>query len=235
MAAELAEEQASHRLEITPEAIFTSSEVLSDGMREKIESVWGNIIFNQYASTETGGIAAECSLHNGMHVFEDHVIIEVVDKDNKPVNYGEFGDKLLVTTLFSRTQPLIRYTLSDSLRLSRRVCNDGKPFKLIDAVQGRAEDTLYIKVQSGQTVALHPNVFHAVMDSVQVGEWQIVQKSDGIHVLVTAEKSDLEQRMREALAALGVYNQEIVIEQVQEIPRSSIGKRVLIKSENTSH
>src|SRR5215218_2934341 len=54
----------------------------------------------------------------GMHLFEDLVIPEVVDNDYRPVPLGHSGDRLLVTVLFSRTIPLIRYELTDRLRLS---------------------------------------------------------------------------------------------------------------------
>ena len=64
--------------------------------------------FNVYAATETGGVAAECRHHHGMHLFEDLVIPEVVDNDYRPVPLGQSGDRLLVTVLFRRTIPLIR-------------------------------------------------------------------------------------------------------------------------------
>jgi phenylacetate-CoA ligase len=53
-----------------------------------------------------------------MHLFEDLVITEVVDEGNRPVPLGVYGEKVLVTVLFSRTLPLIRYELSDSVRPS---------------------------------------------------------------------------------------------------------------------
>ena len=55
-----------------------------------------------------------------MHLFEDLVITEVVDADNQPVPPGEYGAKVLVTVLFSRTLPLIRYEMSDSLQVGDR-------------------------------------------------------------------------------------------------------------------
>jgi phenylacetate-coenzyme A ligase PaaK-like adenylate-forming protein len=66
----LASEQQAGSLAIYPRAVFTSSEVLTAQMRERLEAVWGNVIFNEYASTETATIAAEDTAHHGMHVFE---------------------------------------------------------------------------------------------------------------------------------------------------------------------
>ena len=54
--------------------------------------------------------------HKGLHLFEDLVITEVVDEKNRPVSPGAYGDKVLMTVLFGRTQPLIRYGMSDSIK-----------------------------------------------------------------------------------------------------------------------
>ncbi|GHP01163.1 hypothetical protein KSF_112100 [Reticulibacter mediterranei] len=113
MARVLADEQLSGHLRITPRVVFPSSEVLTEETRRRMEQAWGERIFNQYAATECGSLAAECDQHQGMHLSEDLVIFEVVDSGNRPVPPGVYGDKLLITVLGSRTQPLIRYELSD--------------------------------------------------------------------------------------------------------------------------
>jgi phenylacetate-coenzyme A ligase PaaK-like adenylate-forming protein len=118
MARILADEQLAGRLQISPRAVFTSSEMLTQETRRRTVQAWGERIFNQYAATECGSLAAECEHHRGMHLMEDLVIFEVVDQSNRPVPPGAYGDKLLITMLGSRTQPLIRYELDDSVRLA---------------------------------------------------------------------------------------------------------------------
>jgi phenylacetate-CoA ligase len=113
----LAEAQLTGRLMIMPRLVFSTSEVLTDSTRKLATKAWGRSPYNVYAATETSSIAAECGEHTGMHLFEDLVITEVVDADNQPVPPGEYGAKVLVTVLFSRTVPLIRYEMSDSLQL----------------------------------------------------------------------------------------------------------------------
>ena len=113
----LAEAQLADRLMIMPRFVFSASEVLTDSTRRLASVAWGRSPYNVYAATETSGIAAECGEHAGMHLFEDLVITEVVDADNQPVPPGEYGAKVLVTVLSSRTVPLIRYEMSDSLQL----------------------------------------------------------------------------------------------------------------------
>jgi len=81
----------------------------------------------------------------GLHLFEDLAVTEVVDGDNQPVPPGVPGEKVLVTVLFGRTQPLIRYEMSDSITSSDRVhCPCGRPYPLIEGVQGRVEEALEI-------------------------------------------------------------------------------------------
>ncbi|MEK7786982.1 MAG: phenylacetate--CoA ligase family protein, partial [Chloroflexota bacterium] len=116
MARILAEEQIAGRLRIQPHVVYTSSEVLTEATRQRIESAWGQPPFNQFASTETAGIAAERQDCRRLHLYEDLVIVEVVDEHYRAVPPREYGAKLLITTLFSRTQPLIRYELNDSVQ-----------------------------------------------------------------------------------------------------------------------
>lgn len=103
----LAYEQLAGQLKIAPRSVNSSSEVLTGEARAAATRAWNIAPFNVYAATETGGIAAECDQHRGMHLFEDLVIPEVVDDDYNPVSLGEPGSRLLVTVLFSRTVPLL--------------------------------------------------------------------------------------------------------------------------------
>jgi phenylacetate-CoA ligase len=240
MARILAVEQIEKRLQIAPRAIFTSSEVLTDETWRLIEEAWGKRLFNQYAATETAGIAAECQQHNGMHLYEDLIIVENVDAQNQPVPSGVYGDKLLVTVLFNRTQPLIRYELADSMRFADKNCPCGRPYRLVDSVQGRAEDTLTFPSGAAGQVAIRPNLFHEVMDGVSTGEWQIIHRDDGLHILlgdtrkITTTDQELVERLSRALAKQWVIIPQIYVEHVAAIPRTANGKMLLIKSENTS-
>lgn len=235
MARMFAVEQLDGRLNIHPQLMFTSSEVLTDEARRLIEAAWGEILFNQYAATETAGIAAECEQHDGMHLYEDLIVVENVDEHNQPVPPGVYGDKLLVTVLFNHTQPLIRYELNDSLRFSNSVCQSGRVYSLVEAVRGRQEDTLLLEGLHGGQVPVHPNVFHDVMDSISVSAWQIVLRRDGLHVLLTdalGEQEDLVRALRNSLEVQFVRVPQITIETVSVVPRTINGKAPLVRSED---
>lgn len=232
----LAEEQIAGRLHIHPHVVYTSSEVLTEGTRRRIEEAWGVPPYNQYASTETAEIASECRMGRKMHLYEDLVIAEVVDKDYRPVPPGEYGEKLLVTTLFSRTQPLIRYELNDSIRLSTGTCPCGLPFALVDDIRGRVEDTLYLPGTNGARVVIRPLVFNRVMDILPISAWQIVQEpDDGLTVLLAGPRDGitneaLKAKLMHELAAEGAHIPYLQILPVEAIPKAVSGKSPLIKA-----
>ncbi|MGH2690270.1 MAG: phenylacetate--CoA ligase family protein [Actinomycetota bacterium] len=182
MARLLAEEQLAGRLRIAPRSVICASEVLTPETRRRIEQAWGSAPFNVYASTETAGIASECT-HHRLHLYEDLVMTEVVDEDNRPVPWGAAGAKLLVTVLFSRTLPLIRYVLSDSVATTDEPCDCGLPFGVLAGIEGRSEDVLRLPSGEGY-VDVHPNLFHRVLEAERVKEWQVIQERDRLRVLL---------------------------------------------------
>ena len=233
----LAQEQLAGRLHIIPEKVFTSSEVLTDETRRLLKTAWGDEPFNQYGATETADIAAEHKLCRHMHVFEDLLLVEVVDQQYQPVPPGEFGAKLLVTALFSRTQPLIRYEINDSVRLSAEPCSiSGLPFVFIDGIQGRVEDALSMPGANGKPILIQPLVFNRVMDILPVSGWQVVQETEStLKVLLSGARNDIRDEtiadaIRRELAAEGAIMPLIKVQHVAEIPKNSSGKAPLVKS-----
>jgi len=235
MARILAEEQHAVRLQIKPTVIFTSSEVLTEETRRRVEDAWGKVLFNEYAATESGGLAAERSDHRGLYLFEDLVIFEVVDAGNRPVPPGVYGDKVLLTALFKQTQPLIRYELHDSVRLASESYSLDLPFALIDGIQGRSEDTLYFSGVKGGEVAVHPNVFHHVMDTIPTNGWQIVQDTNGLTLLLSNVRGSflddtIVEQIQQVLARQNVVVPFVTVQRVVAIPKGAGGKAPLIKS-----
>lgn len=232
----LAVEALEGRLHIAPEAIFSASEVLTAEGRRRIKTAWGREPMNVYAATETAGIAAECGHHSGLHLFEDLVITEVVDSNYRPASAGEFGSKVLVTVLGSRTIPLIRYELSDSVRLAPpEPCPCGRVFARVDALQGREEESLSFAKVGGGHIAVQPGIFHRVMDLVPVAEWQVVHEDRGLTILVAGQESgfhseDLRSRLHDELVRMGAVVPVIQVEAVDKVPRTPLGKAPLIRS-----
>jgi phenylacetate-CoA ligase len=230
----LAAEQLEGRLHIHPKLITVSSELLTEEMRQRIETVWGQKIFNTYVVTEVGALAGECNAHTGLHLYEDLDMVEVVDKSNRPVPPGVSGDKLLITRLFNTTQPLIRYEVSDRLCLSSLSCSCKRPFALVEDIQGRKEDVLFFPGTAGAEVRIMPHVFHKVMDVAPVQQWQIIQEEGGLRVLVSGVREGFSQEalvnsLEGMLSAHGAIVPTIQVSQAADIQRSATDKAVYIK------
>ena len=240
MAGVLSEEQLAHRLHIKPRVVYAASEVLTAQTRKRVKEAWGNEPFNQYVATETASIAAEYKSCRRMHFFEDLVITEIVDEHYRPVPPGEYGAKILVTTLFSRTQPLIRYELNDSVRVSTESHNCGLPFAVLESIQGRVEDSLTLPAVSGGEVIVRPLVINRIMDIVPVSGWQVVQQADsGLVVLLTGAHAGmaderLVDQLTQSLAHEGARVPYIRIQHIPEIPKTASGKAPLIKAYNSA-
>lgn len=231
----LADEQLAGRLMIAPQTVMVGSEVLTAETRRRIEQAWGQRIFNNYATTEVGGIAIECDQHRGMHVMEDLLLVENVDKDNQPVPPGVFGDRLLVTPLYKRTQPLMRYVVEDRVRFSSQPCPCGRPFRLIDAIEGRLQEVLTFPRTGGGEISIHPLLFHTLLDLLPVSGWQVVQEADGLRILLARvhgvlDDCQIERQVESALTAQQAVVPPIQVQRVDAIPQTVAGKAPLVKS-----
>jgi putative adenylate-forming enzyme len=235
----LADEQLAGRLHISPSAVNSASEVLTPETRALATRAWGVAPFNVYAATETGGIAAECTQHRGMHLFEDLVIPEVVDDNYRPVPPGQPGDRLLVTVLFSRTLPLIRYEMTDRVTLATTPCPDGLPFQLLESIEGRTDDIVVLPAAAGGTIRIHPVVFHRVLDLLDAPAWQVRQHGADITVLVAApgpalDISATEHALWEALAKAGARPHTVKMSIVDSVPAGAAGKRPLVVADRAA-
>jgi putative adenylate-forming enzyme len=237
----LAEEQLAHRLHIQPQVTYAASEILTSQTIKRVKEAWGIEPFNQYVTTETASIAAEYQSCRRMHFFEDLVITEVVDEQYQPVPPGEFGAKILVTTLFSRTQPLIRYEINDSVRVSTEPHNCGLLFAVLESIQGRVEDSLTLPGIEGSQILIRPLVINRIMDIVPVSGWQVVQQADnGLVVLLTGARNGLtdetlRNQISTSLSQEGAQVPYIRIQHVAAIPKAASGKAPLIKAHKPTH
>jgi phenylacetate-CoA ligase len=126
------------------------AEPWSEAMRARIEGAWGSgyQAVDIYGLSEVigPGVGAECRENKGgLHVFEDHFLIEIVDPDSgDPAPEGEPGE-LVVTTLTKEAQPVVRYRTRDITRLLPGPCPCGRTTRRIARVEGRADDMLIIR------------------------------------------------------------------------------------------
>jgi phenylacetate-CoA ligase len=121
-----------------PQAIVTSAEVLEPMDRGMIERVFGCPIFNRYGCREFSVIGSECSEHDGLHVMDEGVYVEVV-RGNHATQPGELG-AVLVTDLLNFAMPMIRYRIGDMAVRDDSECPCGRSLSRLQSVQGRTTD-----------------------------------------------------------------------------------------------
>jgi phenylacetate-coenzyme A ligase PaaK-like adenylate-forming protein len=224
----LAEEQLEGRLAIEPRATIATSEVVTDETGRRVEAAWGSEPFNVYAATEAPGIASGSPERVGMHVWEESVVVEVVDDEGRPVPPGVPGDKVLLTSLVSRVQPLIRYELSDSVVVADGPDPSGRPFLRLARVDGRSDDILAFPAAEGGTVEVHPHQMRAPFSTlVAIRQYQIVHARDGVlrvRIVPRASvSSDVRERVQTAvrreLERAGAAQPRVDVEVVDRIER----------------
>lgn len=123
------------------------AEPCSEAMRKDIETKLGIQVFDVYGLSEVmgPGVACECEKQNGLHVCEDHFLVEVVDpRTLKPVPDGEWGE-VVFTTLSKECSPLIRYRTRDISRIITGECECGRTFRRMDRIAGRTDDMMIIR------------------------------------------------------------------------------------------
>lgn len=136
----MADEQTAGRLKIKPVCIMASDEPLTEEARLRISSAFGCDVFSSYVTSLTGCIAYECREHH-MHVNDDWVIVEPVNRANDPVGSGRESDHILVTNLLSYTQPVIRYEIGDRVIMHESECLCGNPSPWLE-IAGKSMDQI---------------------------------------------------------------------------------------------
>ncbi len=119
----------------------------TEEMRGEIERALGILAFNNYGLSEVigPGVAGECGARQGMHVSEDHFVVECLDpRTLEPVPEGEVGE-LVFTALTKEALPVLRYRTRDLAALDRRPCPCGRTGVRMSRVVGRSDDMLIIR------------------------------------------------------------------------------------------
>ncbi|UXD21309.1 phenylacetate-CoA ligase [Ignicoccus pacificus DSM 13166] len=211
------------------------AEMWSDELRKRINELWNMDSYDIYGMSELygPGTAMECHYHDGLHVWEDHYLVEVVDpKTGEPVEPEEEG-VLVVTPLTHEAMPLLRYWTNDiTFIYDTKTCECGRTMRKIARIKGRADDMLIIN---------GVNVFPSAVEVVLLSnpkvnhQYQIVVEREGnldrMYVIVES-KEKLDEKSKEQLAKELEYSLRetlIITPRVKvvdpgEIPRIEGGK-----------
>jgi len=172
---------------------FVGAEPYSVETRDKIEQGLGVEVFNSYGLSEMNGpgVAFECAERAGMHLWEDHFILEVIDpKTEAPLPDGEAGE-LVLTTLCREAMPLLRYRTRDITAIVPRPCACGRTHRRLSRITGRADDMLIVR-----GVNVYPQqIEHVLMAIPQVGRNYVILLEGRDDMTVQAELAHSELGM----------------------------------------
>jgi phenylacetate-CoA ligase len=127
--------------------LLIGAEPHSEAQRKRIEEMLGVKAYNSFGMSEMcgPGVAFECPEQNGMHIWEDYYIVEIINPDTlEPVADGEIGE-LVLTTINREAMPLLRYRTRDLTRILPGACPCGRNHVRLDRMKGRSDDMIILK------------------------------------------------------------------------------------------
>ena len=127
--------------------LIIGAEPHSEEQRRRIEEMLGVKAYNSFGMSEMcgPGVAFECTEQNGLHIWEDYYIVEIVNPETlEPVAEGEVGE-LVLTTINREAMPLLRYRTRDLTRVLPGECPCGRHHKRLDRMKGRSDDMIILK------------------------------------------------------------------------------------------
>ena len=161
--------------------LIIGAEPHSEEQRRRIEDMLGVKAYNSFGMSEMcgPGVAFECQEQNGLHIWEDYYIVEIINPDTlEPVPEGEVGE-LVLTTINREAMPLLRYRTRDLTRILPGECPCGRHHKRLDRMKGRSDDMIILK---------GVNIFPIQIETILLQFKEL--GSDYLITLETAESND---------------------------------------------
>ncbi|HEX9290343.1 MAG TPA: phenylacetate--CoA ligase, partial [Anaeromyxobacteraceae bacterium] len=199
------------------------AEPWSESMRKEIEQRLALTATDNYGLSEVmgPGVAGECLERSGLHVAEDHFLVEVIDPDTlAPAAPGAVGE-LVVTTLTREAQPVIRFRTRDLASIDPAPCPCGRTFVRMSRVKGRTDDLLIVK-----GVRVFPSEIERVLFEAQGGasHYQIVLDRAG-----GAERAALLVEVSESTSSDEIKSLTAVTDRIQRQVAAELGVAMDVK------
>ncbi|MBR1433542.1 MAG: phenylacetate--CoA ligase [Bacteroidales bacterium] len=168
----------------------------SEQQRKRIEEDLGVKAYNSYGISEMmgPGVAFECQCQNGLHIWEDYFIVEIINPDTlEPVPEGELGE-LVITTLKREAMPLLRYRTRDLTRIIPGECPCGRHHLRLSRLQGRSDDMIILK---------GVNIFPIQVEKILLGFEEL-----GTDFLITLENKESNDTMTVEVELKGLFTDD---------------------------
>lgn len=208
----------------TLKVINTTTETLLPIYRTLIEDAFGVKVFDQYGCGECTGVAFECNEHSGMHVNEEHCLLQILDSNDCEAQEG----RIIVTDFDNFAMPFIRYENGDSGIWSDEKCSCGIEHRLLKSVKGRSADVVYLKDGSAVHGVFFTDVFYelGLTDFKYFTRFQIYQEIKGSFVCRLERTKNVlpEEKLLEIQTVLARFGQDVKIEILDNLENDSSGK-----------
>lgn len=182
--AELARLVVSRNVSITTPLITSHGELLRDSQRAYIKKAFHGEVFNRYGLEETGDVAVECFRHEGLHIQENKIIVEILDDNGIPLPDGKQG-RIVVTDMTNRVGPFIRYDTGDTGYIFPKKCECGIAFKKIQ-VLGRKYGGFFTlagkKYHIGELEVFMTKLNYPIL------RYQIAQEHDSVEIKIVPSR-----------------------------------------------
>jgi len=217
------------------------AEMFTPGLKKRLMDIWDMDVHDIYGLTEMcgPGVSTDCDQHDGLHLWEDHFFVEVLDpKTLEPVGVEEEGE-LVLTTLTKEGMPIIRYRTRDITMLyDEKTCECGRTHVKHTPIKGRSDDMLIVR---------GTNIYPGQIESVLMkhenvgGNWRMVLSTENdvdqltIEVeskmqLSQVESMDLEEKLKGEIKSVIVFTPRVTVLPPNTIPQEGLkAKRVVDK------
>ena len=215
------------------------AEMFTPGLKKRIMNAWNMDVHDIYGLTEMcgPGVSTDCDQHDGLHLWEDHFLIEVLDPITlEPVEPEEEGE-IVLTTLTKEGMPLLRYRTRDIAKIyDQEVCDCGRTHVKHTTIKGRSDDMIIIRGTN-----IYPGQIESVLMKNQEvgGNWRMVldTKNDvdmltveveSKNQLSQVESADLEESLKNDIKSTIVFTPRVTVLPPNGIPQEGLkAKRVI--------
>ena len=215
------------------------AEMFTPGLKKRIMNAWDMDVHDIYGLTEMcgPGVSTDCDQHDGLHLWEDHFLIEVLDPITlEPVEPEEEGE-IVLTTLTKEGMPLLRYRTRDIAKIyDQEVCDCGRTHVKHTTIKGRSDDMIIIRGTN-----IYPGQIESVLMKNQEvgGNWRMVLDTKNDVDMLTVEvesknqlsqvgSADLEESLKNDIKSVIVFTPRVTVLPPNGIPQEGLkAKRVV--------
>jgi phenylacetate-CoA ligase len=214
--------------------------MFTPGLKKRIMDAWDMDVHDIYGLTEMcgPGVSTDCDQHDGLHLWEDHFLLEVLDPESlEPVGPEEEGE-MVITTLTKEGMPILRYRTKDIAKIyDQKTCECGRNHIKHSTIKGRTDDMIIIRGTN-----IYPGQIESVLmkNDLVGGNWRMILTTDkndvdqltveveSKQILSQVDQMDLESKLKSEIKSVIVFTPKIEILPPNTIPQKSLkAKRVV--------